>query len=788
MVIGLTLPLGGAPDPADQYLQFYFQVQKAETAERGGNPAQALEQYEAAGRLLEALKKNSPDWRPELVTFRAKYCADKIADLRRSLGSQMSQRTPTTPPPPPPSTPTVPNTSTAQVPTPKAPTTTQRTTPTLPSVELPSGATNTADPSRELKQQLNALQQTLRETKEDLEQARKEAATAKSAQTLSTANATKFQAESEQRITSLTRERDQLQNQIKQMQETLGTASKGGDERMQQLMAQLDTTRKELEAAQQTSEATQQQLAKLQSERDELKAQFDTARKDLDLAKTELTPTKEQLTKLATERDQLRQKLDAIEKEIASRQKDAELARDEANSARENLKLAETSKSELAARIQTLEKDLEASRVAAVEKGRLNELTAEVERLREQLKTALSERDGLQSKLDTTQRELASLKSGVVDKRVAELLEKNAELTRRLDDAEKSLVAAKQGGSSEVEAIRDQLKSAQERLAAAEKQNAEYQKSTQDLTAKLAELQHKVATPDPVTVADPNLKKENELLRSILERQIKEQARRDAAKKLASEELQSLKVQSDVIAKQLDILGSPVVQLTEQERSLLKLPASVAASAAPSPDITAPLPENAEPSNRGGSVAVPPAMSAVAQAAGDAYKQRKFDEAADKYQDILKQYPDNVYALSNLGVVRYEQGRFREAEEALSRATKLEPGDAFSHSVLGIVYYMTQRYDEAISTLTRAATLDPNDARTRNYLGIACSQKGWLAVAEQELRKALDLDANYADAHFNLAVIYITQKPPAKEMARRHYDQARSLGMERDAELEKLLQ
>ena len=63
------------------------------------------------------------------------------------------------------------------------------------------------------------------------------------------------------------------------------------------------------------------------------------------------------------------------------------------------------------------------------------------------------------------------------------------------------------------------------------------------------------------------------------------------------------------------------------------------------------------------------------------------------------------------------------------------------------------------------------------------------AVAEDDAkRKAIEIDPQYGDAHFNLAVIYATQKPPAKELARRHYKLAQDLGIPKDPQLEKLLQ
>jgi Tfp pilus assembly protein PilF len=83
--------------------------------------------------------------------------------------------------------------------------------------------------------------------------------------------------------------------------------------------------------------------------------------------------------------------------------------------------------------------------------------------------------------------------------------------------------------------------------------------------------------------------------------------------------------------------------------------------------------------------------------------------------------------------------------------------------------------------------LDPNDAKTRNYLGISSSRKGLQEAAEQECRKAIELDDSYGDAHFNLAVIYATQTPPAKELAKRHYNRALELGVPKDEELEKLI-
>ena len=55
------------------------------------------------------------------------------------------------------------------------------------------------------------------------------------------------------------------------------------------------------------------------------------------------------------------------------------------------------------------------------------------------------------------------------------------------------------------------------------------------------------------------------------------------------------------------------------------------------------------------------------------------------------------------------------------------------------------------------------------------------------MRKAVQLDPGYANAHNNLAVVYISQQPPLVELARWHYQKALAAGHPSNPELEKLL-
>src|SRR5258707_471588 len=149
--------------------------------------------------------------------------------------------------------------------------------------------------------------------------------------------------------------------------------------------------------------------------------------------------------------------------------------------------------------------------------------------------------------------------------------------------------------------------------------------------------------------------------------------------------------------------------------------------------------------------------------------------------------PNNLYTLSNLGVVLFRANKLKLAEESFKKAIAVAPEDGFSHCTLGIVYYSQGKYDEAVNELTRALAIDSKNATAHNYLGITASQKGWQEAAQKELETATALDPNYADANFNLAVVFATQTPPNKESARKYYQRATELGAERDSALEQLI-
>jgi Flp pilus assembly protein TadD/predicted nucleic acid-binding Zn-ribbon protein len=427
---------------------------------------------------------------------------------------------------------------------------------------------------------------------------------------------------------------------------------------------------------------------------------------------------------------------------------------------------------------------------------RIIQLTGDLESARTELKQAkadldqaLTDKKGLQEKLSS---------GGAGDANVAALQQENATLRTKLTTAEDNLKKAAGGElGGELASLRGQVDSLEKKLAEANAKSAELTRANEDYKKQIADLTGQLQLAGTAGKSDSTLAKENAMLRSILDRQLKEQARREAARRLVLDEFKNLAVSTEALKTQMEVLSSPLVALNAEEENMLKVSApslvapEPAAPAAQGAGAAATLSSAAEkpagPETYSEKPRIPEEFKDTAAKATALYNEKKFDEAAAAYQEILNKYPQSIYALSNLGVVRFQQQKYPEAEKALREAIRVAPNDAFSHSVLGIVLVQQEKYDDAIQVLSRAVALDPNDAKTRNYLGISSSRKGLQEAAEQECRKAIELDDSYGDAHFNLAVIYATQTPPAKELAKRHYNRALELGVPKDEELEKLI-
>ena len=184
---------------------------------------------------------------------------------------------------------------------------------------------------------------------------------------------------------------------------------------------------------------------------------------------------------------------------------------------------------------------------------------------------------------------------------------------------------------------------------------------------------------------------------------------------------------------------------------------------------------------------LPSNTTILARKAADAFSKRDWEAARAAYQEMLTLDAENALAWANLGAVEQQSGRTKEAIEAFEKSVKYNPSVSQSWNALGLLYTAKGDSYLAISMFTRAIHEDPLDARAHNYLAIACRNLSWNSAAESELQRAIELNPQYGIAHFNLALLYVDQKPPSIELAKRHYQKALALGVEKDEILERRL-
>jgi Flp pilus assembly protein TadD/uncharacterized coiled-coil DUF342 family protein len=724
-------------DPSETFLKAYMTSQQGEKLEHENQFKAALAKYRFAGTLLEQLRKTHPEWQSAIVEYRGRKVSEGILRVQDKADTQADV--------------------TAQSAMPE---------------EVPAQAPPASTPPVQIVKEKPAVP-----APAPVQVAKEKAPAPPPAVTKPSPAATPNEIAIEQATRKLRDKVDQLE-------------------------AELQKSRTQMTAAENEKQSLNSRLGETKSKLDKAQGDLDKAKSAEKQVRDQLAEAQASLKKTATAGSSDGKAQEALKSEIAQLKKTLATAQ-------EGRTVAEKERDDASSKVAAADKQRTA---ASKERDDANARIAEAE---QKVVSAHKERDDA----------LAQLK-GLKDtqKRVDVLVAENSDLKQKLADAEKTvkeISADKPKKEQELADVKKQIVGLQSQLVASQKQNQTYEAQVAQLRTQLDDAAKQLeqvklvgATPEDTA----KLTKENEMLRNIIVRERQEEARRDQAKKLMLSEFEKLQIKSETLTQQIQLLAQPVTRLTTDELALLRQPVvsisddnpgavkasftfaknTTSTSAPPSAPPAAAATEqamstDAPPQPSSYSVPaifkpnVPPDVVDMAWQAKQNFDKGKYHTAEKIYQDILAKAPNNLYSLSNLGVVYFRTGKLKSAELTLKKAVALSPNDEFTHTTLGIVYYRQAKFDNALTELTKSLGLNPRSAAAHNYLGITASQKGWQEAAEKELLEAIRENPNYADAHFNLAVIYVTASPPSREQAKTHYAIATKLGADPDPSLEKLL-
>ncbi len=190
----------------------------------------------------------------------------------------------------------------------------------------------------------------------------------------------------------------------------------------------------------------------------------------------------------------------------------------------------------------------ESEEVASL-KLQLQAVKQELEITKQKLTDSQAQLETYRVQLQTVNAQLAAVKNQQsVDDRMGKLLSENKSLTDKLTAAQKELEGLKSNPKSKLAIAQAQLKNLQDQYDASQEANKALQDTTTTLKQQLDQAQADLVTANQKLAAAgtsspeyATLKRENEIMRDILTRELQEQAHRDMAKRLAQEEFDNLK-------------------------------------------------------------------------------------------------------------------------------------------------------------------------------------------------------------------------------------------------------
>lgn len=139
------------------------------------------------------------------------------------------------------------------------------------------------------------------------------------------------------------------------------------------------------------------------------------------------------------------------------------------------------------------------------------------------------------------------------------------------------------------------------------------------------------------------------------------------------------------------------------------------------------------------------------------HNEGKLQEAEIIYRKILDKDPFNHNAIHLLGLIAYQVNRYEEAIKYINKAIELKP-DAIYYGNLAMAYDKLGKEEESAKNFIKALSINPayDKAYLAHYnLGVYFKENGKIFEALEHYNKAIELDNNFFEAHWNKSLILL---------------------------------
>lgn len=147
------------------------------------------------------------------------------------------------------------------------------------------------------------------------------------------------------------------------------------------------------------------------------------------------------------------------------------------------------------------------------------------------------------------------------------------------------------------------------------------------------------------------------------------------------------------------------------------------------------------------------------------YNQRKYQEAIEEYQDILRVHPEIYIINKNIGNCYYELGDYDSAIKYYEMVLEKEPGSKDNLIALGNIYLEKGELERGLSYFKQIDEEAITNPLTFYNLGTSFFNKGEIEKAIEYYNRAIALDPDLSDAYYQLGLCYLNtnEKEKAKE-------------------------
>ncbi len=163
------------------------------------------------------------------------------------------------------------------------------------------------------------------------------------------------------------------------------------------------------------------------------------------------------------------------------------------------------------------------------------------------------------------------------------------------------------------------------------------------------------------------------------------------------------------------------------------------------------------------------------------YELRRYDEAADLFEEVIDSEPKNARLRYLQGMCYVKLKKEWEASQAFYKCVVLNERFIDAWAELGISLSKQGRHEQARKALLKALKERKNNPRLLTFYGVSLIEQGQLARAENVFRMAIGTDSEYAPAWEQLSRVLELQGK--REPANQAHNKARTIASRRGSSI-----